>query len=76
MKDMVYLLHSALSLLQQLPLKHSELLLNNEKLTQLPKPLENVRILMAEEAESRATLLGCAGLAYLSLQGGFLGYFS
>ncbi|XP_015250055.1 PREDICTED: calcium uniporter regulatory subunit MCUb, mitochondrial-like isoform X1 [Cyprinodon variegatus] len=74
MKYTVHLLHAALSLPKQLHLRHSELLVEKEKLTQQLKPLETVKMLMAKEAESRATLLGWVGLAYLSLQGGFLGY--
>ncbi|KAM4564258.1 calcium uniporter regulatory subunit MCUb, mitochondrial-like [Fundulus diaphanus] len=74
MKYTVHLLHSALSLPQQLHSKHLELLVKKEELTQQLKPLENVKIQMVKEAEHRATLLGWTGLAYLSLQGGFLGY--
>lgn len=33
-----------------------------------------VRIKMAMDADKRASVLGWVGLAYLSLQGGFLGY--
>ncbi|XP_016535159.1 calcium uniporter regulatory subunit MCUb, mitochondrial-like [Poecilia formosa] len=74
MKHTVQLLHSALSLPQQLHLQHAALLARKETLAEQLQPLENVRVQLAKEAESRATLLGWAGLAYLSLQGGFLGY--
>ncbi|XP_072232969.1 calcium uniporter protein, mitochondrial-like [Leuresthes tenuis] len=74
MKYLVSLLHSALTLPQELHVKHSELLVRQETLRQQLQPLEEVRVQMAKKAESRATMLGWAGLAYLSLQGGFLGY--
>ncbi|XP_062301203.1 calcium uniporter protein, mitochondrial-like [Scomber scombrus] len=74
MKYVVQLLHSALNLPQQQHLQHSELMVRQEKLKQQLQPLETVRAQVAQEAESRASMLGWAGLAYLSLQGGFLGY--
>ncbi|CAB1451380.1 unnamed protein product [Pleuronectes platessa] len=74
MKYVVQLLQSALNLPQQQHVKHSELLIQREQLQQELRPLEMVKIQMAKEAESRASLLGWAGLGYLSLQGGFLGY--
>ncbi|XP_008290881.1 mitochondrial calcium uniporter regulatory subunit MCUb-like [Stegastes partitus] len=74
MKYLVQLLHSALRLPQQLHEQHSELLLRQEQLRRQLQPLETVRVKLAQEAESKAAMLGWAGLAYLSLQGGFLGY--
>ncbi|XP_063757206.1 calcium uniporter protein, mitochondrial-like isoform X2 [Eleginops maclovinus] len=74
MKYVVRLLHSALTLPQQLHVKHTELLVKQEELRRQLQPLEMERVKMGQEAESRASLLGWAGLAYLSLQGGFLGY--
>ncbi|KAM3590475.1 uncharacterized protein V6R79_010501 [Siganus canaliculatus] len=73
-KYVVHLLHSALTLPQRQHLKHSELLTRKQQLQEQLQPLETVRLKLAQEAESRASLLGWAGLAYLSLQGGFLGY--
>ncbi|XP_070785554.1 calcium uniporter protein, mitochondrial-like [Enoplosus armatus] len=74
MKYVVHLLQSALTLPQQQHIKHTELLIRQEQLRQQLQPLETVRVQMAQEAETRASLLGWVGLAYLSLQGGFLGY--
>ncbi|XP_042257783.1 calcium uniporter protein, mitochondrial-like isoform X1 [Thunnus albacares] len=74
MKYVVHLLHSALTLPQQQHLKHTELMIRQDELKQQLQPLETVRVQMAKEAESRASLLGWVGLAYLSLQGGFLAY--
>ncbi|KAL6118208.1 mcub [Pungitius sinensis] len=74
MKYVVHLLHSALSLPQQQHVKHAELLMRQETLREQLQPLEKVKVKMAQEAEHRASLLGWAGLSYLSLQGGFLGY--
>ncbi|XP_041636086.1 calcium uniporter regulatory subunit MCUb, mitochondrial-like [Cheilinus undulatus] len=74
MKYVVRLLHAALNLPQQQHAKHSELLMKQETLRQQLQPLENVRIKLAKEAESKASVLGWVGLAYLSLQGGFLAY--
>ncbi|KAK9525141.1 hypothetical protein VZT92_017469 [Zoarces viviparus] len=74
MKYVVRLLHSALDLPQRQHIKHTELLMRQEQLREQLQPLETVRVKMAQEAESRASILGWGGLAYLSLQGGFLGY--
>ncbi|XP_031695145.1 calcium uniporter regulatory subunit MCUb, mitochondrial-like isoform X1 [Anarrhichthys ocellatus] len=74
MKYVVRLLHSALNLPQRQHIKHNELLMRQEQLKEQLQPLETVRVKMAQEAESRASILGWGGLAYLSLQGGFLGY--
>lgn len=74
MKYVVGLLHAALTLPQQQHIKHTELLIRQDQLKEQLQPLETVRVKMVQEAESRASLLGWAGLAYLSLQGGFLGY--
>ncbi|KAM8747015.1 calcium uniporter regulatory subunit MCUb, mitochondrial-like isoform 1-T3 [Acanthopagrus schlegelii] len=74
MKYVVHLLHSALTLPQQQHLKHTELMMRQEQLRQQLEPLETVRIKMAMDADKRASVLGWVGLAYLSLQGGFLGY--
>ncbi|XP_039996754.1 calcium uniporter regulatory subunit MCUb, mitochondrial-like [Xiphias gladius] len=73
-KYVVHLLHSALNLPRQQHVKHSELLIRQEQLKQRLRPLETVKLRMAQEAESKASMLGWLGLAYLSLQGGFLGY--
>ncbi|XP_076580952.1 calcium uniporter protein, mitochondrial-like [Chaetodon auriga] len=74
MKYVVHLLHSALTLPQHQHVKHGELLIRREQLKQQLQPLETVRVKMAQEAETRASVLGWVGLAYLSLQGGFLAY--
>ncbi|XP_041820743.1 calcium uniporter protein, mitochondrial-like [Chelmon rostratus] len=74
MKYVVHLLHSALSLPQRQHIKHTELMIRREQLQQQLQPLETVRVKMAQEAETRASTLGWVGLAYLSLQGGFLAY--
>ncbi|XP_065806365.1 calcium uniporter regulatory subunit MCUb, mitochondrial [Labrus bergylta] len=74
MKYVVRLLHSALSLPQRQHAKHGELMIKQEALRQQLQPLENVRVKLAREAETKASVLGWVGLAYLSLQGGFLGY--
>uniref|UniRef100_A0A8P4GFR5 Calcium uniporter regulatory subunit MCUb n=2 Tax=Dicentrarchus labrax TaxID=13489 RepID=A0A8P4GFR5_DICLA len=74
MKYIVHLLHSALSLPQQRLIKHRELQLRQEELRLELQPLETLRVEMAREADTRASVLGWVGLAYLSLQGGFLGY--
>lgn len=74
MKYVVRLLQAALTLPQRQLAEHAALLAARERLTEQLQPLETVRDKMAQEAESRASLLGWAGLAYLSLQGGFLGY--
>ncbi|XP_069031662.1 calcium uniporter regulatory subunit MCUb, mitochondrial-like [Embiotoca jacksoni] len=74
MKYVVHLLHSALSLPQQLHVEHSELLMMKEQLGQQLQPLEALKVQLVREAESKTSMLGWAGLAYLSLQGGFLGY--
>nr|XP_040037040.1 uncharacterized protein LOC120821952 isoform X3 [Gasterosteus aculeatus aculeatus] len=74
MKYVVRLLHSAVTRPQQQRVKHAELLLRQETLREQLQPLETAREKMAQEAEHRASLLGWAGLSYLSLQGGFLGY--
>ncbi|XP_056156697.1 calcium uniporter protein, mitochondrial-like [Lampris incognitus] len=74
MKLVVQLLHSALNLPQHQLLTHTHLLQRLDHLQQELAPLEEMRAQIAEEAESRASMLGWAGLAYLSLQGGFLAY--
>ncbi|KAM9424392.1 calcium uniporter regulatory subunit MCUb, mitochondrial-like isoform 1-T1 [Pholidichthys leucotaenia] len=74
MKHLVHLLHTALTLPQHLHIKHSELLRRQEELCCQLQSLEEVRVQMAKEAETKALVLGWVGLAYLSLQGGFLGY--
>ncbi|XP_071380510.1 calcium uniporter protein, mitochondrial-like [Centroberyx affinis] len=74
LKCVVQLLHAALNLPVHQQTKHTELLLRLETLQQQLEPLEKVRTQMALEAESRASMLGWVGLAYLSLQGGFLAY--
>ncbi|XP_068443556.1 calcium uniporter regulatory subunit MCUb, mitochondrial-like isoform X2 [Clinocottus analis] len=74
MKYVVRLLQAALTLPQRQLAEHAALLAARERLTQQLQPLETVRDKMVQEAESKASLLGWAGLAYLSLQGGFLGY--
>ncbi|XP_010752924.2 calcium uniporter regulatory subunit MCUb, mitochondrial [Larimichthys crocea] len=74
MKYVVHLLHSALTLPQQQHIKHTELMIRQEQLKKQLEPLETVRIKMVQEAETRASVLGWAGVAYLSLQGGFLAY--
>ncbi|XP_049922360.1 calcium uniporter protein, mitochondrial-like [Epinephelus moara] len=74
MKYVVRLLHSALTLPQQQHIKHTELLIRQEQLREQLQPLETIQIKLAKAADKRAWILGWAGLAYLSLQGGFLGY--
>ncbi|KAM9335448.1 calcium uniporter regulatory subunit MCUb, mitochondrial-like [Symphorus nematophorus] len=74
MKYVVHLLHSALSLPQQQHSKHTELMRRQEELREQLQPLEAVRVKLAKEAETRASILGWVGLGYLSLQGGFLAY--
>ncbi|XP_040887656.1 calcium uniporter protein, mitochondrial-like [Toxotes jaculatrix] len=74
MKYVVHLLHSALTLPQQQHIQHSELLMRREQLREQLRPLEKVTAQMVQEAEYKASMLGWVGLAYLSLQGGFLGY--
>ncbi|TKS93338.1 Calcium uniporter protein, mitochondrial [Collichthys lucidus] len=74
MKYVVHLLHSALTLPQQQHVKHTELMIRQEQLKEQLEPLETVRIKMVQEAETKASVLGWAGVAYLSLQGGFLAY--
>nr|XP_046236138.1 calcium uniporter protein, mitochondrial-like [Scatophagus argus] len=73
-KYVVHLLHSALSLPQRQHVRHAELLIRREQLEQQLRPLETVRLKIAQEANTRASVLGWVGLAYLSLQGGFLAY--
>ncbi|XP_054912115.1 calcium uniporter regulatory subunit MCUb, mitochondrial-like isoform X2 [Poeciliopsis prolifica] len=71
MKHTVQLLHAAL---KRLHLQHAALLARKETLAGQLQPLEDVKVQLAKEAERRAMLVGWVGLAYLSLQGGFLGY--
>ncbi|XP_056299390.1 calcium uniporter protein, mitochondrial-like isoform X3 [Pseudoliparis swirei] len=73
-KYVVRLLQAALAPPQRQHAAHGELLAARERLAAQLQPLEAVSVKMAQEAESRASLLGWGGLAYLSLQGGFLGY--
>ncbi|KAM4611536.1 calcium uniporter protein, mitochondrial-like [Polymixia lowei] len=73
-KSVVHLLHSALNLPQHHMTTQTQLLHRMDCLKQELVPMEKVRAQMALEAESRASMLGWAGLAYLSLQGGFLAY--
>ncbi|KAM9836384.1 calcium uniporter protein, mitochondrial-like [Aulostomus maculatus] len=74
MKHVVHLLHSALSLPQRRLVQHAELLARQQSLRVQLQPLETMRVQLSWEAESRASVLGWVGLAYLSLQGGFLAY--
>ncbi|CAN9509387.1 unnamed protein product [Ophioblennius macclurei] len=74
MKNLVHLLQSALSLPQQLHHRHTELQNQRTRIQMQLEPLEQIRVKLEKEAGLRATMLGWAGLAYLSLQGGFLGY--
>ncbi|XP_059210252.1 calcium uniporter regulatory subunit MCUb, mitochondrial-like [Centropristis striata] len=74
MKYVVSLLQAALTLPQRQHIKHRELLHRQEQLREQLQPLEMVRVKLEKEADARASFLGWAGLAYLSLQGGFLGY--
>ncbi|XP_053714659.1 calcium uniporter regulatory subunit MCUb, mitochondrial-like [Synchiropus splendidus] len=74
MKYVVHLLHTALNLPQKLHSKHHELMIQQEELRHRLEPLETLKRRLAKQAESRASVLAWAGLAYLSFQGGFLGY--
>uniref|UniRef100_A0A667WQC5 Calcium uniporter regulatory subunit MCUb n=1 Tax=Myripristis murdjan TaxID=586833 RepID=A0A667WQC5_9TELE len=73
-KFVVQLLHAALQLPQQQHSQQEALQSRRSCILKELQPLEEVRVQMALEAESRASMLGWVGLAYLSLQGGFLGY--
>ncbi|KAM3857463.1 calcium uniporter protein, mitochondrial-like [Diretmus argenteus] len=73
-KSVVHLLHSALQLPDHQMILQTKLLLRRGELQQDLAPLEKMRNQIALEAESRASRLGWAGLAYLSFQGGFLAY--
>ncbi|XP_028298265.1 calcium uniporter regulatory subunit MCUb, mitochondrial-like [Gouania willdenowi] len=74
MKHLIHLLHSALTLPEQRQRSQRLLLTRQQELQLQLQPLLTVKDQIAKEAELRATALGWAGLAYLSLQGGFLGY--
>ncbi|KAM9717810.1 calcium uniporter regulatory subunit MCUb, mitochondrial-like [Menidia menidia] len=74
MKHLVGLLQAALRLPQQQQLQHAQLQGRRDALQLQLLPLEEVRVQLAREAQKRAAMLGWGGLAYLSLQGGFLGY--
>lgn len=74
MKYVVSLLHSALTVPQHQHIKHSELLLRQQQLKEELQPLETERVKITKLANTRASVLGWVGLAYLSLQGGFLAY--
>ncbi|XP_075891406.1 calcium uniporter protein, mitochondrial-like isoform X2 [Nelusetta ayraudi] len=73
-KYLVHLLHLALTLPQQQRIKYGELLGRQQQLREQMQSLEKVKLKMAQEADTKASILGWAGLAYLSLQGGFLAY--
>lgn len=74
LKTVVHLLHSALQLPGHLQLSQTQLLLRRDTLALELAPLEEARAQMARQAESHAMRVAWAGLAFLSLQGGFLGY--
>lgn len=74
MKEVVLMLHTALHLPEHQLHTHTHLRQRRDTLTQELGPLEEVRAQIAMEAESHVTRVKWAGLAFLSLQGGFLAY--
>ncbi|XP_046873447.1 calcium uniporter regulatory subunit MCUb, mitochondrial-like isoform X1 [Hypomesus transpacificus] len=74
LKELVLMLHCALQLPGHQLHTHNQLQQRRHTLTQELAPLEQVRAQLAREAESHASRVTWAGLAFLSLQGGFLAY--
>uniref|UniRef100_A0A8K9UTQ4 Calcium uniporter regulatory subunit MCUb n=1 Tax=Oncorhynchus mykiss TaxID=8022 RepID=A0A8K9UTQ4_ONCMY len=74
MKTVVHMLQSALNLPEHQLLRQIQLLRRLDTLKQELGPLEEVRAQVAGRAESQSMRVEWAVLAFLSLQGSFLGY--
>ncbi|XP_055757187.1 calcium uniporter regulatory subunit MCUb, mitochondrial-like [Salvelinus fontinalis] len=74
MKTVVHMLQSALNLPEHQLLRKIQLLRRLDTLKQELEPLEKVRAQVAGRAESQSMRVEWAVLAFLSLQGSFLGY--
>ncbi|XP_064815510.1 calcium uniporter protein, mitochondrial-like isoform X2 [Oncorhynchus masou masou] len=74
MKTVVHMLQSALNLPEHQLLRQIQLLRRLDTLKQELGPLEEVRAQVAVRAESQSMRVEWAVLAFLSLQGSFLGY--
>ncbi|KAL2079369.1 hypothetical protein ACEWY4_025113 [Coilia grayii] len=73
-KAVVHMLYSALHLPEHQRLKERQLLERLDALTQEIQPLEKVRAGLEARAEADARRYVWGGLAYMALQGGFMGW--